>query len=52
MICSAHSNCWRTTLSMLAGLACLMTERILVPKMCFDLALSSRAASSGIGFIS
>ena len=34
-----------------AGLACLMTERILVPKMRFVFALSSSAARSGIGFI-
>ena len=33
------------------SLACLITERILVPKMRFDLALRS-AASAGIGLIS
>ena len=38
--------------SMPAGLARWITERILVPKMCFALALSRSAASSGMGFIS
>ena len=32
--------------------ACLTNERILVPKIRLALALSSSAASSGIGFIS
>ena len=36
MICPAISNCWLTMFLMPAGLACLMTERILVPKMRFD----------------
>ena len=47
MICPATSNCWSTMLLMPAALACLMTERILVPKMRFALALSSSAASCG-----
>ena len=34
-----------------AALACLITERIFVPKIRFALALSSSAASSGMGFI-
>src|SRR5439155_1004062 len=52
MICRATSNCWVTTSLIPAWLACLMNERILVPKMRFALALSSSPASSGIGFIS
>ena len=52
MICRATSNCWVTMSLMPAPLACLMNERILVPKMRLALALSSSAASSGIGFIS
>ena len=52
MICRAASNCWVTMSLMPAPSACLMNERILVPKMRFALALSSSAARSGIGFIS
>src|SRR2546426_7291964 len=51
MICPATANCWLTMPLMLAALACLMTERILVPKMPFALALSSSAASAGMGCI-
>ena len=47
MICRATSNCWFTMSLMPAALACLMTERILVPNMRFALALSSSAASCG-----
>jgi hypothetical protein len=34
-----------------ASLACLITERILVPKIRLALDLSSSAASDGMGFI-
>ena len=52
MICAANSNCWFTMALMPAALACMMTERILVPKMRFDLAFASSSASAGMGFIS
>src|SRR5262249_45203138 len=51
MICLANSNCWLTIFFMLARLACLITERILVPKMRLDLAFSRSGASSGMAFI-
>src|SRR6266436_2446126 len=51
MICPATSNCWLTMSLMPAALACLIRERILVPNMPCALALSSSAASAGMGFI-
>src|SRR5881296_2138061 len=52
MIWRAIANCWVTTSLMPASLACLMNERIFVPKMRLAFALSSSDASSGIGFMS
>ena len=49
MICPAISNCWPTMALIPAGLACLITERILVPKMRFVLALSA-GSKLGHGF--
>src|SRR5262245_9542137 len=51
IICRAASNCWVTMSLIPAPSARLMNERILVPKIRLALALTSRAARSGIGFI-
>ncbi len=52
MIWRATANCWSTTARMPAGLACLITERILVPKMPLAFARASSLSRSGIGFMS
>ena len=48
----ATSNCWATTCAIPLGEASLITERILVPKICRSLARFSRSGSPSIGFIS
>ncbi len=52
MICFATSNCCATFALMPAGFACLMTERIFVPKMPLALARASSVSRPGIGFMS
>ena len=49
MICAATSNCWLTMSLMPAALACLMNERILVPKMRFRFGLVEQRSKLGHG---
>ena len=49
MICPATSNCWLTMSLMPAALACLMNERILVPKMRFRFGFVEQRGKLGHG---